>query len=28
MKLAASELVKNGVAENKIHAEKFGTGAI
>lgn len=27
MKLAASELVKNGVAENKIHAEKFGTGA-
>lgn len=28
MKFAASELVKNGVAENKIHAEKFGTGAI
>lgn len=28
MKLAASELIKNGVAENKIHAEKFGTGAI
>lgn len=28
MKLAASELVKNGVAENKIHAEKFGKGAI
>ena len=28
MKLAASELVKNGVAENKIHAEKFGTGAV
>ena len=28
MKLAASELVKNGVAENKIHAEKFGTGSI
>lgn len=28
MKLAASELVKNGVAENKIHAEKFSTGAI
>lgn len=28
MKLAASELVKNGVAENKIHAEIFGTGAI
>ena len=28
MKLAASELVKNGVAEDKIHAEKFGTGAI
>lgn len=28
MELAASELVKNGVAENKIHAEKFGTGAI
>ena len=28
MKLAASELVKNGVAENKIHAEKFGTCAI
>ncbi len=28
MKLAASGLVKNGVAENKIHAEKFGTGAI
>lgn len=28
MKLAASELVKNGVAESKIHAEKFGTGAI
>lgn len=28
MKLAASELVKNGVAENKIHAEKFGTGVI
>ena len=28
MKLAASELVKNGVAENKIHAEKFGTDAI
>lgn len=28
MKLAASELVKNGVAENKIRAEKFGTGAI
>ncbi len=28
MKLAASELVKNGVEENKIHAEKFGTGAI
>ena len=28
MKLAASELVKTGVAENKIHAEKFGTGAI
>lgn len=28
MKLAASELVKNGVTENKIHAEKFGTGAI
>lgn len=28
MKLAASELVKNGVAENKIHAEKFGTGTI
>lgn len=28
MKLAAAELVKNGVSENKIHAEKFGTGAI
>ena len=28
MKLAASELVKNGVAENKLHAAKFGTGAI
>ena len=28
MKLAASELVKYGVAENKIHAEQFGTGAI
>ena len=28
MKLAASELVKNGDAENKIRAEKFGTCAI
>lgn len=28
MKLAAAELVKNGVPAEKIHAEKFGTGAI
>lgn len=28
MKLAAAELVKNGVPTEKIHAEKFGTGAI
>jgi len=28
MKLAAAELVKNGVPAEKIHAEKFGTGTI
>lgn len=28
MKLAAAELVKNGVPAEKIHVEKFGTGAI
>lgn len=28
MRLVAAELVKNGVPENKIQAEKFGTGSI